>query len=301
MQHHYQTDAELVCLFIEQDKDRLTNLSHEIAQLNASSAIPSNIKHYERCGRFDDTMAGLLDEVDAEGGLIAPTFAFIDPFGWSHTPMDIVKRLLSKPRCETLITLIYEELNRFATVELPNDQRDALFGTPDWSLVSQQSTPETRRAYLRDLYERQLRNYAGAKYVRSFEMRNRHNSTDLFLFFATNSKIGLQKMKEAMWKVDPSGSYLFSDVTNPCQPTLFTPGPDYRQVRSLIVGRFGGRSANIQAIEDYLIEDTPFLSSHFRRHVLAAMERESPPGIRVISSPRSRRGVYPKGTIIEFA
>ena len=47
--------------------------------------------------------------------------------------------------------------------------------------------PSARQDFLRDLYGRQLRDAAGAKYVRSFEMRNDKDVTDYFLFYATNS------------------------------------------------------------------------------------------------------------------
>jgi hypothetical protein len=48
-------------------------------------------------------------------------------------------------------------------------------------------------------------------------MRNKSNATDYFLFFATTSLLGMEKMKDAMWAVDPSGAYDFSDFTNPEQ------------------------------------------------------------------------------------
>lgn len=200
--HRHGTTAEIVCIFIEEDADRKANLEQEIAILS----LPANIIPRVICGKFDSAVDRLLDEVDASGGKLAPTLAFIDPFGWSQTPLALVQRLLANPRCEVLITFVYEELNRFASVPLPNDPRDALFGTSRWRDVLLQSTARQRRDFLRDLYEQQLRTAARATYVRSFEMLNRHNATDLFLFFATNNQLGLRKMKEAMWQVDPTGA-----------------------------------------------------------------------------------------------
>lgn len=43
---------------------------------------------------------------------LAPTFAFVDPFGWSGAPMDVMADLL-RPRCELLFTFIYDQTSRF--------------------------------------------------------------------------------------------------------------------------------------------------------------------------------------------
>ena len=76
---------------------------------------------------------------------------------------------------------------------------------------------------LRELYQAQLRGVA--RYVRYFEMRNYKNRPIYYLFFATNSKLGFVKMKEAMWTIDPSGEFRFSDATNSKQLVLFEIDP----------------------------------------------------------------------------
>jgi len=45
----------------------------------------------------------------------------------------------------------------------------------------------------------QLHQAGGGPYVRSFEMRNDSDLTDYFLVYATNSFLGLKKMKQSMW------------------------------------------------------------------------------------------------------
>ncbi len=56
-------------------------------------------------------------------------FAFIDPFGYSDTPMSIISRLMRYYGCEVLITFMYEEINRFLTAyyRTKEYQYDALF------------------------------------------------------------------------------------------------------------------------------------------------------------------------------
>ena len=52
-------------------------------------------------------------------------------------------------------------------------------------------------------------------------MVNESRRVDYFLFFATQNIKGLERMKEAMWRVDPLGDFCFSDATDPNGLTLF--------------------------------------------------------------------------------
>ena len=101
-------------------------------------------------------------------------------------------------------------------------------------------------------------------------MRNARNVSDYFLYFVSNNRLGLAKMKEAMWKVDPGGGYSFSDATNFDQAVLFQPEPDRRELRRLIADRFAGRQATVNRVELFVLENTPFHAQHYRK-VLAAM------------------------------
>src|SRR6266567_6974641 len=110
-----------------------------------------------------------------------------------------------------------EEINRFLSQGQQPDNFDDLFGCRDWREGIKIKLPRERVKFLHDLYQRQLTQAAGANFVRSFAMRNERNTMDYFLFFATNNELGLRKMKEAMWRLDESGTYTFSDATDPNQ------------------------------------------------------------------------------------
>ncbi len=144
---------------------------------------------------------------------------------------------------------------------------------------------------------RRLRRVARATYVRSFEMRNEKGVTDYFLFFATNSQLGMQRMKEAMWKVDQSGEFRFSDATNPAQRLLFSQGPDFDELRRLILSKFAGGEATVGKIEDFVLADTPFRETHYKKQVLAALEREGK--VAPVNLPRRRKaGTYADASMV---
>jgi hypothetical protein len=57
----------------------------------------------------------------------------------------------------------------------------------------------------------------------------------------------------------------------------------------------------IEEIENFVVVETAFRETHFRKQILTPMELEvNPPEIRVVVSERTRKGVYPKGAIIRF-
>jgi hypothetical protein len=157
----------------------------------------------------------------------------------------------------------------------------------------------TRKKFIHDLYRDQLRLAAGAKYVRSFEMRNERNVIDYFLYFASNNLLGLKKMKEAMWRVDPGGGFTFSDATNFDQTVLFQPEPDRQALRRLITMRFGSSRARIIQVENFVVEDTPFNANHYLK-VLKAMEADN--DLTYLNAPTGRRrGTFAdKEALIEF-
>jgi hypothetical protein len=136
--------------------------------------------------------------------------------------------------------------------------------------------------------------------VRSFRMLNRGNAVDYFLFFATNNLLGLRRMKESMWKVDPTGEFQFSDYTDASmQLSLFAAAPNHDALREMITENFRGKKVEIGKLEDWVVADTPFLPAHIRTPVLVPMEQEG--AVTVLNpKPGRRKGWYPAGTILKF-
>ncbi len=185
---------------------------------------------------------------------------------------------------------MFEEINRFLDQGQQPDNFDKLFGCNDWRDGIHIKVPRDRVKFLHDLYQRQLSQAAGANFVRSFAMRNERNTMDYFLFFATNNELGLRKMKEAMWRVDESGTYTFSDATDPNQSVLFASEPDRPLLTRLIVDKFSGRETTPNEIERFVVRDTAFRESHYKK-VLQALEENGL--ITPVDPPaKRRRGTY---------
>lgn len=297
LDHAQRISGEVVFLFIENDTDRADSLKGQIATLS----LPASFRCDVESGPCAPILSSLLARIEATGGSLAPTFAFLDPFGYSHTPFDLVARILRNQRCEVLITFMYEEINRFISFEQETAHFDELFGCDRWRQAANLRTSLERQNFLRELYRAQLRTVAGARYVHAFEMRNANGRVDYFLYFATNSLLGVKKMKEAMWKVDPAGGYRFSDATDPSQAVLFATEPDPRDIERRLHGQFGHADVTVERIEEFVVSETPYRETHFKKQVLKPLELASPPGLSVIAAPVGRkRGDYPAGTTVRL-
>lgn len=289
--------GEMHFLFIEADPDRCARLKEEVAKLS----LPSKLKAQIECAKFEATVAEILDDMDAKGQQLVPTFAFIDPFGFSHASMKLIARLMKHPRCEVLITFMYEEINRFLAHPDHENTFNELFGTPRWGGCAQQTEPAVRERCIQDLYHHQLQSAAGVQFVRAFKMRNRGNRTDYFLFFGTKGIPGLAKMKEAMWRVDEGSGFEFSDATNPDQAVLFDPAPDFGDLQRRIRTSLAGKTMTIEGVEQFVLVDTPYHAGHYKR-VLRSMEAGTPAELVVREAKRGRkRGQFPDGTVLEFS
>lgn len=290
----------LLFLFVERDAARADVLQEVVDDLK----LPGNF-HVKVAGgqTFEAAFQDLVDFYRGRGQSFPPSFAFVDPFGWAGIPFSAIKEIMRHPNCEVLVTFMYEEINRFIGHPDQEDNFDVFFGTPRWRDGIGLVEPRARNRFLHDLYLDQLRSDADVAYVRSFEMRNDRDVTDYFLFYGTNSLLGLKKMKEAMWKVDESGEFSFSDATNPDQLTLFEKEPRFDLLRRQIVERFAGLETTVGEIEDFVLAETAFRETHYKRRVLRPIELGSPQLVAAVDPPHGRQpGTYPSRSLrLKFA
>lgn len=280
--------AHVDFLFIEKDQDRALFLENIIATMS----LPNNFKTKVFGGEtfetaFDREYRNLLDP----NGRLPPTFAFIDPFGWKGVPFEITQRIMAHPNCEVLINFMYEEINRFLSHPDQVENYDIFFGGNEWTKCRNIVEPRHRHDCIRDLYCELLERRAGIQFVRTFEMLNKSSTTDYFLFYGTNSLLGLQKMKEAMWRVDGQGDFTFSDATDPGQLVLFEKEPNFQHLRQQIAEKFRGQEVAVSTIREFVLVHTAFRETHYKRTILRPMEAEGQ--LQAVNAlPNRRKGTF---------
>lgn len=286
--------SELIFFFIDERDDRISHLQDEVNKLG----VPGNFKIIIQTGEFHNIFASVLDDLEKRSKFLVPTFAFVDPFGFSGVPFTLIRRVLSMPKAEVFVNIMMRDVNRFA------DHPDAktkqhvinLFGTREVLEVIEKKNE--RLTNLRQLYLTQLQKHA--RFVRYFEMRDQRNQVVYYLFFASNHPLGHEKIKEAFWRIDPSSGFNFSDATNPKQMVLFDIDPAYDLAKILCI-QFGHQRVLSERVIKYVLDETPYLSRH-ARSAMKLLERNG--AIRVdenkIDGSKRRKGSFPEGTIIDF-
>lgn len=294
---------EFVFMFIEHNAENVASLEQALAGYRSrweeehGQQWPANVKYQVRHGTFADQARDLTAYLQQQKANLAPTFAFIDPFGWKGLPLEVISALLGYPRCEVFVNFMCGWVNRF--IEHPDQQENMreLFGMPVPDVLAGYEDGD-RIEYLRDFYVEQLRARAGFTYVRWFEMRNHTGNIAYYLMHGTRSEVGLEKMKDAMWRTDPSGDYSFSD-TLAGLPVLFQPTADLAPLRKDLLERFAGRRGVVvnPDLQNYVLIRTPYRKPHLTE-VLRNLEAEQPSPITV---NRNGRRQFAAGVTIDFA
>jgi three-Cys-motif partner protein len=278
--------AHLEFYFVEKEADRSLHLESLLREI----PLPRNLTCSVLTALFEEAYSSTI-KPHLERIPRAPVFAFLDPFGYTGIPLSVIRELLQRASAEVLVTFMYEEINRFALVDGQATHMDQLFGTNEWRGIAALEGVEKRRSFFERLYARQLRTCT--RFVRSFEMRNKKDATDYFLFYATSHPLGLAKMKEAMWRVDPGGEFTFSDASDPNQAVLFSGEPDYEMLGNVIHVSFRGQVATVKDVESFVVEQTAFTTSHYKK-ALKSLESSTPSRVQPVDAPpKRRRGTYP--------
>lgn len=294
--------TEFVFMFVESDSERASSLELEIQRFwDRHGGKPSNVRVHVIQSEFADLAQELVDTMREQKKQLAPTFAFVDPFGWKGVALETIAELLSYNRCEVLFNFMYDSVNRWVTDERPNIAQHfaALFGTDEGEhRHAARLRGQERKVFLRDLYVEQLAKVGGFQHVRAFELMDiGRGRTAYYLVYGTRHHRGLQVMKDAMWALDPVAGAQFSGFAGDEQ-MLFEPEPNFDPLRDSILDHFGGADASVEQIEKFVIEKTDYKTTHYKKNVLKPLEQD---GVVTCLSDRKRKGTYPDGTVLRFA
>jgi hypothetical protein len=224
-----------------------------------------------------------------------PLFVFIDPFGATGAPFETVEGILSNPRSEVLVNFDADAIARILRAgtsasheRLLND----IFGDHSWqaALSADHDFPTLYRTMLA-LYKARLRSLPNVRYMFSFEMSKSGSALEYFLVFASQHPTGLEKMKEAMKRIDQTGDYRFSDAHVGKQTLFRFDRPELWA--SNLFQHFAGQEVSYAETRDFALNETPFVTP---KSMLKILERQK--AINVISrDPKRRRGTFKEDVI----
>jgi hypothetical protein len=96
----------------------------------------------------------------------------------------------------------------------------------------------------------------------AFEMVD-EDGHELFLVFGTANKRGLEKMKDAMWKVDPVHGLQFRDPRDPLQSAFAIDDANLYPLLRLLREKLASRAPqSVEALRDFTLLETAYRPPH---------------------------------------
>jgi three-Cys-motif partner protein len=279
-------------LFVEANQERFENLQRVLQPLLNQVAESPNIKGVEPTpGDCDAVLNARLDECESKGISFGPALAFLDQFGYGEVSMRLISRILAYRQCEVFSYLDYKDMNRFITDPNKASAISRAFGGEEWRQATHLPERE-RRTCLLNLYKAALTDPSrgSAKYVVAFSMFDKQNQPLYWLVFCTNNLRGLEEMKKAMWKIDATGEFRFSDQDDPNQLALFNMKYNEEWLSEELAQRLAGKTMTASKVKEYVLVETP---CYLFKEALKKLERGKNKRLVVTEHPPSRRaGAY---------
>jgi three-Cys-motif partner protein len=286
--------GDVHCAFIEADRARLEHLRVRVAQLS----LPPQVKVHLIGASFTEGLARLRSEVPRAFGGAHPLLVFVDPFGATGAPFAVVAHILGSPCSEVLVNLDADGIGRIfqaGETARAEDRLTEVFGDISWRSALSKDVPFTVLCgQVLDLYRARLRSLPNCRYVFSFEMRTSSSAINYYLVFASQHHRGLEKMKEAMRRVDQYGNFSFTDTRVGDRPLFRLDDPEVYARR--LLEAFRGREVSYGELRDYALNETPFVNP---KQMLRCLEQRD---LLVVRSrnPRRRRGDFPEETTVSI-
>lgn len=291
LNHTVRFPIPIRMLFIEQRADRFRNLQRVLSPFLAKARSSPNICGVEpREGDCDTVLREFLDQYERQDIRFGPALAFLDQFGYGAVSMDLISRILRYPQCEVFTYLDYKDMNRWITDSNKKSTFSRAFGGAEWEECIK--LPERdRRSRLFALYKQALKDRGGAEHVTSFVMFDKDERPLYWLLFCTNNLRGLEEMKKAMWKVDNTGGFRFSDRDNPDQLSLLDVAFDQVWLADELASRLAGRTMSVAAIKEFVLTETP---CYLFKAAMKSLELGKDKKVVVTQAPTERKpGTYP--------
>ncbi len=313
------SQKEIIFIFVEKSEARADYLRQKLDQMYSLkeegkySKLPEKWNVDVNTGEFSKVTGPLVGGLEAKNLNLAPTMAFIDPFGYKDLDLELLGRILRFPKCELLITYMTGFMDRFCFDAMHEDSIKQALKIDDPVLQkvrSMASIDDRNLEWLRLLNEGIIT--AAARQANlaetpldpvlrlSFKLKDKSNHVLYDLVYFTKGLRGIDVMKEAMYRTGKDWSYTFSDYNfTPGQSNLldFTDEPTWqRDAAKIVYEKFKGRPLVPFVEVENFVRD-PSVPYAFRKGILGVLEADNR---IVVHRGTARRNSYPEDCLIDF-
>ncbi len=272
LDHTGELPTPIRFLFIDNRNDRIRILKQVVDKIKSEATNLQRIDNITiKNGDCEDILTKGINKYDEKNKNLGPALMFLDQFGFSNISMSLIKLIMNHSMCEIFAYLHWKGINRFSPDQSKHQSINRAFGNEVWQDVL--NLPwQDRAAFILNTYKSNLRTIGKVEYVWEFVMADSSDNPIYWLFFCTNHLAGLENMKKAMWGVDKSGSFRFSDKNNPNQLSCIDENsyPDTRLAED-IRNNFRGQRITVETIREYTLTETP---AYIYKRALQILEKD---------------------------
>lgn len=281
------SNVEITKYSYEQIKSDPFNIINHISSsyISRSRRIKSN---YQRTrifvikGEFEKVLQHILSALGTRDISLAPSFYFVDPFGFHGIPFQLIRNILALSYTEVLLTFMVKDIKRFNPLPQEEESLKVLFNSEDWRKEMDQGRREIDFVnYYKSILKRN-----GIKFVIFFRIdETSRRSTLYYLIHASNNLKAVDLMKGNMKNINPDFTYYGPDneklSMNQARLT-FENHPLTNQLRSM----FKGKSLSFSDIRSQTIDSNSFVEKEYRE-IIKSMEKEGKVQVKRIESKRT--------------
>jgi three-Cys-motif partner protein len=256
--------SHLVTLFNDRDENNSETLRKEIEALPQISQL--RFKPIVQAQEVGDEIVRLF-----ESRSIAPTFFFVDPWGYKGLSLRLINTIIKDWACECVFFFNYNRVNMGINNEIVESHMQALFGEEALQELKKNisgKSPFVREAMVIEAIAQAIK-AEGSRYVLPFTFKfDDAQRTSHYLIFVSKHIRGYEIMKGVMANASsshqegvPSFSYA---PAGPETPLLFDFARPLAELGDRLCKEFAGRRLQMVAIYDDHHVDKPFIKKNYK-------------------------------------
>lgn len=290
--------SRLVTIFNDGDEQCTHELQRVIADLPGVETLryPPQVLH----GEVGTEIIKLFEQAK-----MAPTFFFVDPWGYKGLSLGLINAVLKDWGCDCIFFFNYNRISMGLSNELVEEHMNALFGEERAERLRKKLhglLPEERELVIvEELCEALKDTAAGKRYVLPFRFRTDSGKrTSHHLIFVSKNFKGYEIMKGVMARESsssdqgvPSFEYSPASVR---QPLLFELSKPLDELEGMLLKDFTGQTLTFREIYKRHNVDRPYIERNYKDALLkleAAGAISTAPSV----SKRSKGTFGPKVTV----
>jgi len=282
---------EAMCLFIEKNKNNYENLVDELKK-SSIDKLYGNWLHVNCVNEeFSDVASDVIKQFNHN---LAPSFFFVDPFGFGGIPFEIIKGILAIPKTEVFISFMIRDVNRFLDSSRHKRSIEELYGIENVKseLARGYSSLPNDQALLK-LYRDRLHNDAKVEFTQPFKINaDEKLQTTYYLIHCTHNPKGCEIMKQIMYKAGTEGRFAY---LGPAEGQMTLHQFDNNRLKDLLLKKFAGRSISYENLRYDTLMDVEAIKANYKTAILELEKDE-----KILIRGKGPRGGLLETTIIKF-